>query len=450
MLARRRRLGLSLALALWPGLSRAQAPAPVPTDTAALQRLLVAEDARGTGRDGLDPLLAALGSSDTLLRRLAVRGLGRFQRPELGRRLLPSLADPVPSVRAEAANAVAQSLRRVRRSAAPADTAQLGTREAAARLGRALAGETDPLVVDALGQSLGRLPLPDTASARAAEQAIRARFATSMTPGLAHGLYTLARVRRATGNLEPASVALLRTAAAVPDTVVRRLALLTLAAAEGLDSATAVRAARDPDDETRRMMLRGTGALSAAQRAALVRRALVDPSTIVRVEAVAAARLGADPPDCAPILTATRDRELYVVIAAIDSLASGCADRKAAAATLRRLAAASVRTGPPDHRWQTSAHALLALARFDTAGTAALLPRMAGSARAEVRTYAARAAAGVGESAELFASPPIPITTCRRRPSPGSEPPWATPPTASISARSARGGTRWRSRRPRR
>ena len=390
-------LGLCAALALRSGPALAQISLPTPADTAALQRLLVAEDARGTGREGLNPLLTALRGPDTLLRRIAVRGLGRFQRPELGRLLLPSLVDPAPSVRAEAANAVAQSLRGVKRSAAAADSTQLTTREAAAALTRALSTETDPLVVDALGQSLGRLPLPDSAAARAAEAAIRARLATRATAGLAHGLYTLARVRKATGNLEPGSVALLRSAAiAAPDTVVRRLALLTLAAAGGLDSATAARAFGDRDDETRRMTLRGAGALSPRLRATLVHRAQADHSTIVRVEAIAAARLGDGPPDCTPILAATRDRAPYVALTAIDSLGSGCADRKAAAAALRRLAASTATSGAPDHRWQVGAHALLALARFDSAATVAMLAGMAGSDRWEVRTYAARAAAAVG------------------------------------------------------
>ena len=398
-----RRPGLALCLALSLSSARAAAQATGPTaadtaaDTAALQRLLAAEDARGTGRDGLEPLLAALTGADTTLRRLAVRGLGRFQRPELGRLLLPALSDPLPSVRAEAANAVAQSLRRVPRKATAADSTRLDTREAAAALARALAAEPDAGVADALARSLGRLPLPDTISAHVAEAAIRARFAGRPTPGTAHGLYTLARARRATGNLGPASLALLRQAAiAAPDTMVRRLALLTLATADGLDSGTAVRAFRDRDDETRRMALRGTGALSAPLRALLVRRALRGPSTIVRIEAVAAARLGDGPPDCAPILAAMRDHDLYVVLAAIDSLASGCRDPGAAATALRRLTLAPTTRGPPDHRWQAAAHGLLALARLDTAAAAALLPRSAGAARAEVRAYAARAAAAIG------------------------------------------------------
>ncbi|MEO7987350.1 MAG: peptidylprolyl isomerase [Gemmatimonadales bacterium] len=402
MLSRAPRIIIWLSLALWTGRAAAQTPAAT-VDTTALQRLLAAEDARGTGPDGIGPLLNGLKTPDTLLRRLAVRGLGRLQRPELGRLLLPSLGDPVPAVRAETANAVVQSLRRAPRGSTPPDSAYLSVREGAAALSGALATESNPLVAGVLGQSLGRLPLPDSAAARAAEDAIRARLATLATPGLVHGLYTLARARRLTGNLTEPTVIRLRAAAVEsPDTVVRRLALLTVAAAGGLDSVTAERAARDRDDEARRMMLRGAGALSPRFRAALVRRLAADPSAIVRIEVLAAARLGDGPPDCTPILAATRDRNLSVALTAIDSLGSGCAGQRAAAEALKRLAVTRVTSGPADHRWQTGAHALLALARLDTTSAAGLLPRMAASERWEVRQYTARAAAAIGARPILY------------------------------------------------
>src|SRR2546426_8252977 len=108
-------LAVALTLLLPPRPGTAQMRAASTLDTGALQRILAAEDARGTGPEGLEPLLTALHSPDTLFHRLAIRGLGRFQRPELGRLLLASLADSLPSARAEAANAIAQSLRRVKR-----------------------------------------------------------------------------------------------------------------------------------------------------------------------------------------------------------------------------------------------------------------------------------------------------------------------------------------------
>src|SRR5882724_3376504 len=134
MLSRGSLLCLCVVLTPWSKPSVAQVPAAATVDTAAFQRLLVAEDARGTGREGLDPLLGALTSADTLLRRIAIRGLGRLQRPKLGRLLLPVLADPLPSIRAEAANAVAQSMRRVGRGTATSDSTQLALRDAAAAL----------------------------------------------------------------------------------------------------------------------------------------------------------------------------------------------------------------------------------------------------------------------------------------------------------------------------
>jgi len=150
------------------------------------------------------------------------------------------------------------------------------------------------------------------------------------------------------------------------------------------------------------MTLRGSAVLPGRLRASLVRRALADPATIVRVEATAAARQDDGAPDCAPILSATRDREPYVVLTAIDSLGSGCADDVAAAAMLARLADAPVTSGPPDHGWQSGAHALVALARLDRAAAAERLPRAAGAERWEVRQYAARAAAIIGARSVLL------------------------------------------------
>ena len=100
-------------------------PDPAATvDTTALQRLLAAEDARGTGPEGLEPLLNGLDGYRHAAPAACRPGLGRFQRPELGGGCCPRSADPVPAVRAEAANAIAQSLRRVRRGSTPSDSAR--------------------------------------------------------------------------------------------------------------------------------------------------------------------------------------------------------------------------------------------------------------------------------------------------------------------------------------
>src|SRR5205823_3411499 len=61
-----------------------------------------------------------------------------------------------------------------------------------------------------------------------------------------------------------------------------------------------------------------------------------------------------------------------------------------------------VTEGPPDHRWQANAHALVSLARLDKTAASELLPRFAGSKRWEIRQYAARAAAIVGDREALL------------------------------------------------
>lgn len=370
-------------------------------DRTALQRILVAEDARGHGSDGLAPLLDALQNPDTLLRRVAVRGLGRLQRPELGLRLVASLADTAPAVRAEAANGIAQSLKRVRRGTA-ADSGQLTVAGAGRALADALAAERDPDAAAAMAQSLGRLPFADSTAARSAERAVRARVAAAPSYGAVHGLYTLALARRLTGTISPESVALLRTIARTAQAApVRRLAMLTLAVAGGLDSATTMAASTDADEQVRRLALRGVRSLGPEARGALVRRAFADPGVIVRVDAVAAARAGTAAPDCRDIIAATGDRHPYVALTAIDSLGAPCADSAAAAQTLVRIIRRP-RAGLPDHAWQAPAHALRALAHVAPGVAVPLAARAATSPRWQERVYAARSAAITDDRPLLF------------------------------------------------
>ena len=189
-------------------------PAVAPTDTAVLQRLLVAEDARGTGRDGIEPLLSALSGSDTLLRRLAVRGLGRFQRPELGRRLVPFLSDPTPAIRAEAANAIAQSVRRIKRSETAIDGERFGTLDAARALSGALAAEADA----ARRRRAGAVARQAAAARQRGRSRRRGRHArAARAPGDARrgsrALHARPGAKRFTGTLTPPTIALLRRTA---------------------------------------------------------------------------------------------------------------------------------------------------------------------------------------------------------------------------------------------
>jgi cyclophilin family peptidyl-prolyl cis-trans isomerase/HEAT repeat protein len=177
--------------------------------------------------------------------------------------------------------------------------------------------------------------------------------------------------------------------------------VLTLAVAGGLDSATTMAASADPDEQVRRLALRGARSLGGAARGALVRRAFADPSVIVRVDAVAAARAGTAAPDCRGIIAATRDGHPYVALTAIDSLGAPCADSAAAVRTLVQIITRP-RTGLPGHAWQAPAHALRGLAHVAPNVAAPLTARAADSPRWQERAYAARAAAVIDARPLLF------------------------------------------------
>ena len=380
-----------LALAFAAALSLA-AQLPTRVDTARLQRLLIAEDARGTGVDGTTPLTTEIRSSEPLFRRVAVRGLGRLQRPEFLPQLTSALTDPVPGVRAAAADAVAQSVSRAHRP--PTDTEEAGVRTAARALIQALRAERNDSVADAMAEALGRLSFTDSIDVRAVERTILDRAPVGITFDMARALYRLAFNRRLTGGLSIRAVTALRDAARPPHAaVVRRMALLALTQQGALDSLTVIAAVADPDEQVRRLALAGVTALAPSRRAAVVRDALNDQDPIVRIAAVTAARAGSALPDCAPITTATGDRSEYVVLAAIDALGLPCAERSVAASVLADIIGQQRETAVPDHSWQRAAHALVALARIDSALVAPYLARFATGGRWGERMFAATAAA---------------------------------------------------------
>src|SRR5690606_26382586 len=104
-------------------------------------------------------------------------------------------------------------------------------------------------------------------------------------------------------------------------------------------------------------------------------RGTQDPSHIVRVGAIVAARLASRPADCAPIIALLSDPMPLVANTAADSLGSACADQPAAIAALERTIASPITTGPVDHRWQRAAHSLTALAKVAPERAAAHLAR---------------------------------------------------------------------------
>jgi len=155
----------ALAAQSTPGPQPAPAQAAVAPDEPSpdvLRRgVLAAEDARDASPAGLAPIMAAAKSKDSDVRRVAVRALGRFERAELAQTIAPMLLDSSSSVRAEAANALAQ-------------TAMAGGDLATIRdlLFDRVANDSHPLVRGAVAESIGRLPYKTVDDVRAAERLI--------------------------------------------------------------------------------------------------------------------------------------------------------------------------------------------------------------------------------------------------------------------------------------
>lgn len=380
-----------------------------------LERVLIAEDARGTGKDGVVPILEGISSRDPQVRLVSVRALGRLQRGTFASQLAPALDDNSAALRAEAANALAQSVQSVPRAGSKLDSARTVVREVHRLLLATLAREADFGVVGALVRSIGRLPVLEGAALAAAEDGAvaavarlggLAAFSSPAAHNVALGLYAMARARRTRNEPALTLLPLLRNAASyAADAAVRRAGLLGLTSAGALDTNVALAAQDDADAQVRRLALAGSGGFSGQRREIFVLKRLVDDAPLVRVEAIRALRQSGNTPDCAPIVAATRDPAPHVALAAIDALGGVCSETAPRVATLRAIAESLVRTDPPrvvgKTSWHAPAHALVALARVDRLSAMALLPRFVSNPRPQVREYSARAAAIVRDTAAL-------------------------------------------------
>ena len=372
------------------------------TDQRVVQQLLEAEDARGTTAAGIAPILSALASPDPLVRRVAARATGRLQRPNLGHALVPLLSDRDAGVRREAANGIVQSLNRVRRGAGGPDTTNISVSTAQAILAEHLTREREPAVIDAITRSLGRMPYGNALEARAAEGAILATIRGTARREQVQGLYRLAMARRTTGVLTHGAVLTLRQAVlASPDATARRLAMVTLGLTTGHDSSVVMTALRDRDDQVRKHGLEGIAILSPPERDAAIRAGLRDPSAVVRIAAIGAARALSRTPSCAGIIPMLDDPTPMVTVAAANALGSPCADSVNAIAALERVIATPPTSGPIDHRWQRGATALQSLARISASRAQPYLARFAASPRIGERIAAATVAGTLNEETTL-------------------------------------------------
>src|SRR5688572_14953267 len=194
-----------------PAYGSAQAPA-VTRDA-----VLRAEDARGRGPEGIEPILA--GMQDPNLRSISIRAMGRLERPDLVRHLLPYFAE-APR-RAIVAEALAQSLRGLPAPAQRSPTEQALLDSVSLLLRSRLARNSSPATLNVIARSVARLPFDQPSQARDAEAFLlglivpprAAGESAEILEGVAHGLYALARARRTLGDLTPPAIVFLRSAA---------------------------------------------------------------------------------------------------------------------------------------------------------------------------------------------------------------------------------------------
>jgi cyclophilin family peptidyl-prolyl cis-trans isomerase/HEAT repeat protein len=407
-------------------------------DRAQLERMLVEEDQRPAPGDATE-LRAGLTSDTALLRRFAARGLGRLENPAALPDLAPLLADPDPTVRAQAAIAISQSVFNE-----PSDVAYELLRDR-------LAEEEDPATRGALARAIGRLRPTDAAAAddtlaalidltrdapvetlmptlRGLEWLVRTNGSDLELPGPATDrLRELTRYGRrgAEGWVEPAAGEQPDDEATLQAARVRRLATATLRAGRALDATTVETALYDPDVEVRRIAAAGTGSVADADAMPLlVQIALADTSGRVRYEGlrIYAMRLRTQS-GCEPIVAALNDDDPHVALQAIDLLGQGCRgvttrtvtdpqpegmldelaratpglpDEAAVRAAGGAPVDAAVSDAAPPVAWHQGAHALVSLARLDATLASPLLPAFALHPTWQVRMYTARAAALTG------------------------------------------------------
>jgi cyclophilin family peptidyl-prolyl cis-trans isomerase/HEAT repeat protein len=372
--------------------------------------ILEAENRRAQTPADLARMRSGAASGDPLTVRIAVRALGRLERPSLVPGILAALDHDDPDVRAEAANAIAQAAGGVRRGGSggpPPATLLEAFRDR-------LAKEEDANVRAALVESLARLPCADPESLAASQQALlelaaqHAEVADRL--GLAKAFEAFVRLHKPVA-LTPPALDLLRSLVGVVsladqesltgvpsvrvqaggdpprDVRVRRLALEALATVGALDGPVLDYARRDSDAQVRRIAMR---AAARAKATPLLTAGLEDSSPMVRLEALRGLSGLSGDEVCAWILAATGDSDPHVLLQAIDQLA-GCGRWDQA---VTRLAdhAADTASLSSSRGWHRAAHALVALATASPDRAAQALSARGSARNPFVRVYAARAA----------------------------------------------------------
>jgi cyclophilin family peptidyl-prolyl cis-trans isomerase len=400
---------------------------PVPGTTRVA--VLLAEDHRAATAADLATLRAGVRSRDVLTARIAIRALGRLERPGLIPELVPALEAVLSESRAEAANAIAQAAQGWAgpgEAKAPAGT--LSPASVLSTLAARLDTEEDASVRAVICESIGRLPYrsaDEVARAEAAlvDQAGRSDAVTDRL-GLAKGFEALVRVSRTLRPPGPRALDVVKKLFGLPpaangqtapsvdpargsrfeadplrDARVRRLALETLIAADAIHDDVVARAAADLDPQVRRLAMRAASA--SGRGIAFFTRGLEDPVPMVRVEALRGVRERMGEQACAAALAALADPDTQVALVALDQLAS-CGSWREAVTRLEETATDRSRAGSP-RGWHRAAHAIVALASAAPDRAEAALGQFTGSSIWQLRMYAARASTMIGDRDRLEA-----------------------------------------------
>jgi len=373
--------------------------------TATRLAVLEAGDRRAPTARDLAIIQSGARSGDGQTARVAVRALGRLERPSVIADIIPALRHPLPEVRAEGATAIGQAAQGWKGEHAPPASAMDA---AVTALVARLKVEADSDVRAAICDTIGRLPYTSAAQVEAAERTLlemasRVETVTDRL-GVAKGFEALVRLHRKVRAPGGDAVALLRRLAtpapgeSSTGVRVRRLAIEALISAPAIDDAVLSAVAHDPDAQVRRLAMRATAPAGGtpssvspdAARTVLTAGAR-DPSPAVRLEALRSRRARGDMDACAIALAAVGDRDTHVALLALDGLGD-CGSMPDAVAALER-AVTDLSDAASARGWHRAAHGLVALAVAAPERGTAALAQFTGSRIWQLRMYAARAAA---------------------------------------------------------
>ena len=394
---------LCVLVGAWPAAAQ-DAASPRVTRLA----IFMAEDRRAPDARDLATIRSGTRSADPETAAIAVRALGRLERPALVPDILPSLKHPMPEVRAEAANALGQALSGPKRADIPPATIESVLNALIARLNV----DSEASVRGAITETLGRVPATVDQIQRADNVLVTAAAHEGSIDGrlgIAAGFEALIRLHRRQQPPSDGAIAILRSMVATTppngrlppdpsrDVRVRRLALEALVAAEGVDRSTLDHAAADPDPQVRRLAMRA--AANNALSPEVLSKGLTDSAAMVRLDALRATRARDGDAACPAAVMATGDSDPQVVLVALDQLAV-CGESPDAVAVLEHVVDDLSDAGKP-RAWHRAAHALVALAGAAPARGSAVLGQFTGSRVGQLRLYAARAAATLKDRAAL-------------------------------------------------